>query len=199
MAETPTTQLEAINEMLSSIGEAPINTLVGALPAEVQVAVSTLHNTSRKVQLKGWWFNEEEDFELARTVDNEVIVPGNTINIDLTNEKHNVDLVERDGKLYDKVSHSFELSFNPKCTITFFLSWDELPEAAREYIKIKAARIYQQRTIGAGDHYQFTKNDEAEAFALLLELDAANGDYTIFDNYDTYSIIHRRRPITKSF
>lgn len=199
MAELPTTELEAVNEMLAAIGEAPVNIITGTLTADVQMAVNTLRNTSRKVQLKGWWFNEEDQYELSRDINNQVILPGNALNIDLTDEVYNVDLVERDGKLYDKVSHSYTLTFNPKCSITFFLPYEDLPEAAREYIKIKAARIYQQRTVASGDHYTFTKTDEAEAFAVMLELDAANGDYTIFDNYDTYSIIHRRRPVTKAF
>jgi len=199
MAELPSTELEAINEMLASIGEAPVSTLTPPLTAEVQVAVNTLHNTSRKVQLVGWWFNEEEDFEIALDVDSKAVVPGNALNIDLTIEQYNVDLIERDGFLYDKVGKTFVLTFNPKCTITFFLSWDELPEAAREYIKIKAARIFQQRTVGSGDHYSFTKADEAEAYSTMLALDGENGDYTIFDNEDIRSIINRRRPQTRAF
>jgi hypothetical protein len=161
--------------------------------------VDTLRNTSRKVQLVGWWFNEEDEYEIALNVDSKAVIPGNAINIDLTNEQYNVDLVQRGGFLYDKVAHSFILASAPKCSITFFLPFTDLPEAAREYIKIKAARIYQTRTVGSGDHYTFTKNDEAEAYAIMLALDTANGDYTIFDNYDIYSIIARRRPITKAF
>jgi len=199
MAETPTTELEAINEMLAAIGESPISTLTPPLTAEVQVAVNELHNTSRKVQLRGWWFNEEEDYELALDVDSKAVVPGNAINVDVTTEQYNQDLIERDGFMYDKINHTFVLAAAPMCTIVFFLSWDELPEAAREYIKIKAARIFQQRTVGSGDHYTFTKSDEAEAYATMLELETQNGDYTIFDNWDIYSIVHRRRPITKAF
>jgi hypothetical protein len=199
MAETPTTELEAVNEMLAAIGEAPVNTLTPPLTAEVQVAVDTLRNTSRKVQLVGWWFNEEEDYLISLDVNSKAPIPGNALNIDLTVEESNKDLVQRGGFLFDKVSHSFTLTAAPKCTITFFLPWTDLPEAAREYIKIKAARIYQQRTVGSGDHYSFTKADEAEAYATMLELEAENGDYTIFDNYDIYSIIARRRPVTKAF
>jgi hypothetical protein len=132
-------------------------------------------------------------------VNSKAVIPGNVINIDVTNEMYNVDLVQREGFLYDKIGHTFVLAAAPKCTITFFLPWVDLPEAAREYIKIKAARVYQQRTVGSGDHYSFTKSDEAEAYAIMLALETENGDYTIFDNYDIYSIIHRRRPITKAF
>jgi len=199
MAETPTTELEAVNEMLAAIGEAPVSTLTPPLTAEVQVAVDTLRNVSRKVQVVGWWFNEEDHYELSLDVDSKAVIPGNVLNIDVTDQMCDVDLVNRDGFLYDKIGHTFVLAKAPECTITWFLPWADLPEAAREYIKIKAARIYQQRTIGSGDHYSFTKNDEAEAYATMLSMETENGDYTIFDNYDIYSIIHRRRPITKAF
>ena len=199
MAETPTTELEAVNEMLAAIGESPVTAITGTLTAEVQMAVDGLRSTSRKVQLRGWWFNEEENVEIALDINSKAPVPADALNIDSTNELYNVDLVERNGFLYDKVAQTLILSSAPKCTIIYFLPWAELPEAAREYIKIKAARIYQQRTLGSGDHYSFTKADEAEAYALILGLDADTGDYTIFDNWDIYSIIRRRRPITSSF
>lgn len=199
MAETPTTELEAVNEMLAAIGEAPVSTLTPPLTAEVQVAVDTLRNISRKIQLKGWWFNEEENYLIALDVNSKAPIPGNAINIDVTTEQPNVDLVQRDGFMYDKVSHSFVLTSAPKCTITFFLPFTDLPEAAREYIKIKAARVFQDRTVGSTEHHSFTQQDEAEAYATILALETENGDYTIFDNYDTYSIIARRRPITKAF
>ncbi len=200
MAELPTTKLEAVNEILAAIGEAPVNTLEGDLTAEVQIVVNHLHNTSRKVQLEGWWFNEEENFELSRDVEtNEVTVPGNTLNIDITYEVANVDLVQRGTKLYDKIGHTFELGFNPKCTITFFLEWDDLPEAAREYIKIKTARIFQDRFIGSGDQHTFSSNDEAIARATMDALNAENQDASIFDTYDIASIVARRRPYPRSF
>lgn len=195
MAETPTTQLEAINEILAAIGEAPVNTLSGTLTTEVQIMVNHLHNTSREVQLEGWWFNEEDDFELSRDVEtSEVTVPGNTLNIDLTLERSDVELVQRGTKLYDKKNHTFELSFNPKCSITFFLSWDELPEAARNYIKIRTARIYQDRFIGSGDHHTFNSQNEGVARAKLEDLHNQNSDFSIFDTWDMASIVQRTRP-----
>lgn len=200
MAELPTTQLEAVNEILAAIGEAPVNTLSGDLTAEVQMIVNHLHNTSRKVQLEGWWFNEEDDFELSRDVETgEVTVPGNTLNIDITDERYGVDLVQRGTKLYDKIGHTFELGFNPKCTIIFFLSWDELPEAAREYIKIKTARIFQDRFVGSDDQHTFTSTDEAMARAALDALNIDNIDASIFDTYDIASIVNRKRVYPRAF
>lgn len=195
MAESATTKLEAINEILAAIGEAPVNTLSGTLTTEVQMMVGHLHNKSRAVQLEGWWFNEEDDFELSRDVDtNEVTVPGNTLNIDLTIERSDVDLVQRGTKLYDKKNHTFELSFNPECSIIFFLSWEELPEAARNYIKILTARIYQDRFIGSSEHHGFAQQDESVARSILDALNINNMDASIFDSYDMASIVSRNRP-----
>lgn len=62
---TQTTELEAINAMLASIGEAPVDTLDNATQADIAMAVSILRNTTREVQSMGWRFNTEFGFQLA--------------------------------------------------------------------------------------------------------------------------------------
>ena len=49
MANATTTELEAVNIMLSSIGEAPVNSLSSGL-VDAELAQTTLHNVSREVQ-----------------------------------------------------------------------------------------------------------------------------------------------------
>ena len=58
MANATTTELEAVNIMLSSIGEAPVNSLSSGL-VDAELAQTTLHNVSREVQAAGWSFNTE--------------------------------------------------------------------------------------------------------------------------------------------
>lgn len=67
-----TTELEAINAMLSAIGEAPISQATldlaaGSRPVDVDKAVSVLRDTARDTQLDGWRFNTEFGTEVART------------------------------------------------------------------------------------------------------------------------------------
>ncbi len=199
MAETMTTELEAVNAMLAAVGEAPINTLLGDLPATIQIAVDLLRDTSRKIQAKGWSFNKEEEYELSRNGDDEVQLPASCLSCDLTIERGDVDLVQRGLYLYDRKNHTYELDFNPECTIVFFLPWDELPEAARNYIKVKAARIYQDQTVGSEGHHRYTQQDEAEAYADFVGADAEAEDATIFDNWDVGSIVSRKRVQTWNF
>ena len=47
---TPTTELEAVNIMLSTIGEAPVNNLDSGL-VDAETAETILKNVSRDVQL----------------------------------------------------------------------------------------------------------------------------------------------------
>lgn len=193
MSVTLTTETEAVNSMLAAVGEAPVNTILGDLPAAIQIAVDLLHDTSRQVQLKGWNFNTEEEYELARDENNEVQLPANTLKVDLTTEDPDIDLVQRGLTLYDRKNHTYELDENPECTIVFFLEWDELPEAARNYIKIKAARIHQDSTVGSESHHRYTQQNELEAHATLMEADAEQEDATIFDHWDVGSIVNRKR------
>lgn len=199
MAELRTTDIEAINTMMSCVGDAPINTLSGDLTANVQIAVNLLHDTSRAVQTRGWNFNTEDDYELSIDGNGKVPLPPNTLDIDLTTENGEVDVIQRGDFLYDKKAHSFTFTSNPFCSIIFFLAWEDLNEPARNYIKIKAARVFQDQTIGSIEHHRFSQEDEAAAQDLLAQSDARNETANIFQSPDMAGIVNRRRPRLSSF
>lgn len=193
--ERMTTELEAVNSMLRAVGDAPVNTIsVGAIPADVQIAIDVLREVSRKVQLVGWDFNSESEYALQRDLSGFVTLPGNTLKCDLTEREWDREVVQRGLRLYDKKNHTYVFTKNLECDIVLFLSWDELPEAAREYIKVKAARIYQDGTLGSESLHAYTQQDEIEALMKLTEAEAESLDATIFDHWDIGSIMNRVRP-----
>ena len=56
---SPTTaQLDAVNEMLMSVGQTPVTQLEATNP-DVALAFETLTQVSRGVQAEGWTFNRE--------------------------------------------------------------------------------------------------------------------------------------------
>jgi hypothetical protein len=61
----PATELDAVNAMLGAIGQAPLTTLEGTLPTDVQIALNILRRTTTEVQAKGWRFNSEFGYELT--------------------------------------------------------------------------------------------------------------------------------------
>jgi hypothetical protein len=194
-----TTQLEAVNIMLACVGEAPIETLIGNFPASVQIAIDQLRDTSREVQKSGWHFNTEDDFELTRALDGTVTLPGNILDVDLTLENGQVDLVQKGLRLYDKLNHTYIFGFNPHVSMITFFDWDDLNEPTRHYIKVKAARKYQDQSPGSDLLHQFTQQNELEAYADFLASDSRNEDATIFDSEDIASIVRRKRPIPRMF
>jgi hypothetical protein len=194
MAEQLTTELEAVNAMLSAVGETRVNTITGNLPAGLQAAVDLLRETSRQVQLFGWHFNSEEDYTLSRNGDGHIQLPGSILDVDLHTEAGTYDIVHRGSRLYDKKNHTYVFTENLQCDIIWFLAWNTLPEAARNYIKIRAARIYQDQNAGSESHHRYTATDEAQALTVLQVSDARNQDASIFDTWDMASIVQRKRP-----
>ena len=191
-AITPTSELDAVNVMLTSIGESPVNTLGSGLQ-EAEIAEVVLDNVSRDVQSAGWHFNTEIRYTLNRNVVNEINLPANVIKVDKSTllRDYELDVVERGRKLYDRIGNTYTFSKDIEVNMVVLLSFDELPEVARRYITLRAARTYQQRIIGNDTLSKMLAMDEQQAFVSLREAEAEVSDYNIFDNYDTYRALDR--------
>ena len=164
MTVAASTELEAINIMLASIGEAPINTLTGTLPVDAKLAQNTLSEINKEVQSEGWSFNTEIDVVLTRDSSN------------------------------DRKNHTFEFEADLKSTVVFLRDFDEIPEPARRYITIKASRVFVDRLVGDEGLRSFSQQDEVRARAILMETDLENGDHNLLRGdpsltsvFDTYS------------
>ena len=197
MALASTTKLNAINTILSAVGEAPINSLTGTLTADVRLAEAILDETSREVQSAGWHFNTEKDVPLIPNTDNEVEIGTNVARVDLegSNVDADFDIVIRGTKLYNRKKLTFTISTTKKYTVVYLLDFTDMPENARRYIMIRAARIFQDRLVGSEKNSMFTRGDEQQALIALRDYEMESADYSIFDNFDVGRIIDRRSVI----
>ena len=202
MAIAATTELEAINIMLAAIGEAPINTLVGTLPVDARIAQSTLSEVNKSVQSEGWSFNTEIDVTFTRDSSNQISLPTDILSIDANIHHHpTIDPIQRGLKLYDRQNNKFEFDEDLICTVVYFRNFDEIPEPARHYINIQAARKLVDRLVSDQALRTYTQQDETRARAILMETDLANGDHnilrgdpsltSIFDTYNPSSALIR--------
>jgi hypothetical protein len=184
---TLTTNLEAINTMLGYIGEAPVNSVsnTSELPVSAANAVTILDETSREVQSEGWHFNTVKDYVLTPSND-AITLPSNTLQVDHEGTE-DVDLVQRGLSLYDRKNQTTTFTDDIKVTIVVALDWDQLPEQARRYIALRAARSLQSRLVGSRELEALIIRDEYTAKANLERSDNTNADRTIFDNYDAYT------------
>jgi hypothetical protein len=189
-----TTKLEAVNIMISVIGESPVNTLSGtSVPVTVTQAVHALDETSKAIQSEGWHFNTEYDYPLVPdSVTKRITLPVNTLKVDLDPELNtDTDAVQRGLKLYDRKNHRDTWTKDLKAIITFELEFEELPEQFRHYISVKSARIFAARFLGSREIEGFALRDEIEAKARAIESDSENADRTIFDHYSVMRVIDR--------
>lgn len=193
MALGKTTQLDAVNTMLSIIGEPPINSISGTARADALIAVNILNEVSREVQNAGWHFNTEKNVEYQPDTNKEILLADNIVRVDLDDENQSmtVDVVVRGSKLYNRYSRSYLFDSNIKATTVYLLEFEDLPQAARQFIMIRAGRIFGDRMVGSEKHHGFTVVDEFKALADLKEYECDTGDYSIFDNYDIGVIIDR--------
>jgi hypothetical protein len=193
MGLTKTSELEAVNTLLSVIGEAPVNTIdASSQTSDVIIAKKLLTEVSREVQVSGWHFNREYEVSLVPDTSSNINLPTNTGSIDVEPENSSQkDYIQRGDKLYNKTDKTYTITDTLKCTITYMLSWDDLPQTARNYIMIRAARKFQDRVVGSEKHHGFSMMDEYHALVGLRENETDGGDFTIFDHYDVYRVIDR--------
>lgn len=187
----PLTELEAINMMLTNIGETPVSTLNSTGDLYVSVARQMLYDVSREVQTVGWYFNTEVNYPLPRDTTGKITVSQNVITLDLTDDYFEYDAVLRGNKLYNRKDHSYVFDQNLKADLTLFLSWDELPQPARQYVAIVSARRFQKRYQPDDYTTKVTADEEIMAKAQLEDYDANTRDYNMADNYAVFNILER--------
>lgn len=192
---TPTTKLEAVNSMLSTIGEAPVNSLTSGL-VDAETAETILNEVSRSVQASGWNFNSEPNYTIAANISGEVRLPTEVIRADLADSETKFrstknEYVQRGNKMYDKIKHTYNIGAPLTLDVVVLLNYELCPEVARRYISVKAARIFQERVVGSDTLSAMNRNDEQEALFALREMEGDNGDYNIFDDRSTARVLDR--------
>lgn len=182
-----TTKLEAINIMLSCIGHNAINTLEGIKSAFITTAENILDTETKRVQLQSYNFNTEHNYPLVPDIDGFIKVPNNVVSIVYPQVYLNR-YTERNGKLYDKVEHSFIIKTPLKVDIVFALSFEELPEVVRYYITILSAYKFTKRELGSQAVCVYTLEDVNEAKQAFIESELDLGNYSLISEFYTRDI-----------
>jgi len=193
------TELQAVNEILASVGQAPVTTLDQTNP-DVAIAYDTLIQVSREVQAEGWTYNVEYNYPFEPDTNNQILIPSNVLQLDLTTEYRDKDVVRRSGKLYDRTAHSFEFTETMYCDVLWYFDWIDLPIPIQDYIVARSASIVSSRIVGDTNQYQMLQQREAYTRAMALEYECNQGDYTFFghprganyyNSYEPYKALYR--------
>mgnify|MGYP003956080443 FL=1 len=187
---TTSTEQDAVNAILMSVGESPVNTLDTQSP-EVAIAQATLRQVVREVQAEGWSFNSQYEVEYSPNTDDEILLNENVIQIDLSRYKHNdnYDVIRRrtdsgEIKLYDRYTNSYKFTDNDVyyCDVITMWAFEDLPQPFKDYCTTKATRIAVQRMIGEPSLAQSLQQDEVISRSAVIEYDTRQSDYNVFNN-----------------
>jgi len=186
-----TTKLDAVNTMLSAIGEAPVNSLSSGL-VEAEIAETILNTIDREVQSMGWHFNTEYKKSFAQDTNGEIPLGTDILRADAHLDANSKNLVQRGLRMYDRKNHTFAIKEAVKLDVVVQLDFEDLPEVAKRYITLKSTRVFQDRVVGSNTLHDFQERDEQMALMELREFDARSDDNNIFDNYDVFKVIDRQ-------
>jgi hypothetical protein len=198
MVLAPMTELEAVNRMLASIGQAPVNTLPPNGISDAAKAYKQLRETARDVQTVGYCWNTDEAYELTPDAsDSAIVLPNGTLDIDATakasnyvSRKHPVRGVQA---LYDRDNHTFEFDDTVEVDIVWGFEFDDLPQPARSYIATAAARRFQAQVVSSTVLDRFNAEDEDRAFQLLQRYERRCRDTNSFRRNPSLQRWTRRR------
>lgn len=209
------TKLEAINQMLRSIGEQAVQSITsGQIDAEMAEAI--LDETSRRIQMQGWHANTRRSVEFSQNSSNQFVVGVNVLKVDTVNAdsprrtstpnpsafydvglRRNAD--DTTYLLYDIDNDSETWANGPDtlvCDVVEFLDFPDLPPYLQVYIYKAAAHEFQKAAVSSATLYQFTAEDVEEARAEAIQSDAEIEDRNMIrNNRAAWEIAYRYNPL----
>ena len=178
------TELEAVNTILATIGEAGISSL-SANTTEISdsaMAQRTLKEVSLDVQSEGWTWNTDHNVEIAPNAQNVYVLPAGTLSVQFSPSQYpDGEYVQRGLRIYNRQLHKFDFAEDigkAKLYAANKISqlmdkdskpdWTQLPHAAQQYITIRAARIFSDRYVASSVVFTYTTADEDQARTMLI-------------------------------
>jgi hypothetical protein len=190
------TELDAVNQILSSVGQAPVTTLDLQNP-EVSIVLNTLREVNRQVQAEGWIFNTERHYELTPDNEtNEIAYPFNLLQIDTNTPQHKdrYDVVKRGTKLYDRQNHTYTFTDSIYADVVWYFDFTDVPPAIQTYITARAARMCATKMIGDRELNGLLQEQELQTRAAAIEYDCNQGDYSMFGFRDGENYYNSYQP-----
>lgn len=191
LAYAKTTELEAVNVCLGTIGERPVNEVPDSGVSTATLARDTVHEVNRLVQEEGLACNQEFKVKLSVS-DDEIALPATCISVDPSYLADN-HYVERNSKLYDRKNHTYTMTKDIFVDIIYFLEFTDLPEHVRRYVTVLAGRLFQRRWLANGEIEKITEADELKAKRQFVRKESNIADASILDNPHMNPRVFRRQ------
>jgi len=201
------TELSAVNAILGAIGQAPVTTLGTVVNAagvtipgvsafdnpEIAFIYNLLRDSNVDVQSEGWHFNTEKHVTFKPDANKHIVIGDDIIRMDVSDpwSKKTFNVVRRDGKLYNKFTHSNEFDGDINLDVVRLYSFEDLPLPFRRFITYRASRMAATQLVANPQLVQLLGAQEQQARASLMEYECNQGNHSMFNfpensTYTTY-------------
>jgi len=185
-------KLDAVNFILSSIGESPVNSLSSG-NADAEAAERKIDEVLRNVLAKGWDCNTFYDLVLVPNISGEIVLPTTTLKVDSSDVDTILRVTFRAGKLYDMAANSYVFTKSVTVNLVELQEFDDLPYSLASYVMCRAGRIFQEGSMSSAALDGFTKRREDEAWAAWQDENADTSNDNVLQSSASARFIAQRR------
>ena len=205
------TELSAVNSILGAIGQAPITTLktstgnnslssqISENP-EIAFIFNLLRDANIDTQSEGWHFNTEHHVKFSPDSNGNILIPNDVISMDAHDNytRRTTDLVRRQGKLYDKIKHTYTFTSDLDLDLVRLYEFEDIPVVFRRYIVYRASRVAATQLVANPQLVRLLGVQEQQARSALQEYECNQADYSMMQfpegtSYQTYQTFRNLR------
>jgi len=192
------TELSAVNNILGAIGQSPLTALTlnddGVFDnPEVAIIFNLLRDANVDTQAEGWHFNTEKHVKFSPDTNGNISIGNDILSMDLHDNRFDrrKDLVRRNGKLYDKVTHTDVFTEDLDLDVVRLYNFEDLPTSFRRYITYRASRAAATQLVANPQLVKLLAQQEALSRAALMEYECNQADHNMMGfedetHYRTY-------------
>ena len=175
------TELSAVNNILGAIGQSPLTTLNFDNP-EISFIYNLLRDANVDTQAEGWHFNTEKHVIYSPDSNKHILIGNNILSMDLHDNytKRTSNLVRRNGRLYDKITHTDEFSGDISLDVVKLYPFEDLPIVFRRFITYRASAAAATQLVANPNLARLLSNQAGLARAALQEYECNQGDHNMF-------------------
>lgn len=167
------TELDVINDALSTMGEVPLNDADEVHPLVAQIK-RFLTEESKQLQHKGWWFNTEYVTLSPDALSKFIYVPQDTLSANPVvrpGPGYKRNFIQRGRRLYDTDKNTYIFDSDVEVKLTRYIPFEDLPIYAQRAVSTATSRRFQQAYDADGRRDQQLLVDMQLALQLLEQED----------------------------
>ena len=184
------TELEAMNQILSVTGDAPVSNINSTYEQAV-IARRILLEISKEKQARGYWFNELDELLILKDGNGEINLPTETIRCDIPLDKGR--LVQRGLKVFNKLKNTYTINEDVCVNLVTELVWALLPQSFRQVVVSYASLRYNAEYFGSPELHQSINQDIVRKDLALQTEDIDNRDLNMFKSVRASNIAFKNR------